>query len=144
MNRFSPLLSQWHGEVKQLFTLLHGHQKKGLALFVLGAIRAESIVLARVAEELLTECEAKVPSIERRLARFVANKRSVVKLIWKTFLSQVLADGKGKTVQVVLDCTPCGEHATIVYVGLLVHSRVLPLSASQSKPSCSVGGLARG
>ena len=34
MKRFSPLLSHGHGEVKQLFTSLHGHQKKVLALFV--------------------------------------------------------------------------------------------------------------
>ncbi len=72
--------------------------------------------------------EAKMPSIERRLARFVANVRIVVKSIWKTFLGQVLAQWQGQAVQVVLDCTPCGEHATIVYVGLLIHSRVLPLS----------------
>ncbi len=69
-----------------------------------------------------------MPSIERRLARFVANVRIVVKPIWKTFLGQVLAQWQGQAVQVVLDCTPCGEHATIVYVGLLIHSRVLPLS----------------
>ena len=37
MKDSSPLLSQWHGEVKQLFTNLHGHQQKVLSLFVLGA-----------------------------------------------------------------------------------------------------------
>ncbi len=61
MKDFSPLLSHWHGQVKQLFTNLHGHQKKVLSLFVLGAMRAESIVLSRVAEELLSECEPKCP-----------------------------------------------------------------------------------
>src|SRR5512135_1517558 len=66
MKHFSPLLSHWHGQVKQFFTLLHGHQAKVLAMFVLGAMRAESIVVQRVAEELLTESAAKVPSIERR------------------------------------------------------------------------------
>jgi len=30
-------------------------------------------------------------------------------------------------VRLVLDGTPCGDQATIVYLGLLVHSRVLPL-----------------
>jgi hypothetical protein len=33
--------------------MLHGHQKKVLAMFVLGAIKAESIVVQRVAEELM-------------------------------------------------------------------------------------------
>jgi hypothetical protein len=49
-------------------TVLHGHQKKVLSLFVLGAIKAESIVVARVAEELLTETQAKVPRYSPALA----------------------------------------------------------------------------
>jgi hypothetical protein len=54
------------------FGTLHGHQSKTLALFVWGAIKAQSIVLAPVAEELLSESDAKAPSIERRLQRDVA------------------------------------------------------------------------
>lgn len=42
MKDSSPLLSHWHGEVKQLFTRLHGHQQKVLSLFVLGAMRAKA------------------------------------------------------------------------------------------------------
>jgi len=68
-----------------------------------------------------------MPSIERRFARFVANERIVVSDIWKQFLSQVLPYWHGKSVRLVLDCTPCGEEATIVYLGVLVQSRVLPL-----------------
>lgn len=68
-----------------------------------------------------------MPSIERRLARFVANKRIVASRVWKQFLSQVLPSWHGKSVRLVLDCTPCGDQATIVYLGLLVQSRVLPL-----------------
>jgi hypothetical protein len=117
MNRFSPLLSQWHGQVKQLFTLLHGHQKKVLALFVLGAMRAESIVLARVAEELLTETEAKVPSIERRLQRDFRNERVQVEPVWEQFLAQVLPFWRGKEVTLVLDITPFEEHAQVIYGG---------------------------
>lgn len=128
MKGFSPLLSHWHGEVKQLFSILHGHQQKVLALFVLGAMRAESIVLSRVAEELLTETEAKVPSIERRLQRFVANERVEVEAVWQQFLAQVLPFWRGKEVTLVLDLTPFEEHAQVVYVGLLQQSRVLPVA----------------
>lgn len=128
MNHFSPLLSHWHGEVKQLFTVLHGHQKKVLALFVLGAMRAESIVVARVAEELLSESEAKVPSIERRLQRFLSNERVEVEAVWEQFLEQVLVAWRDKEVTLVLDITPFEEHAQVVYVGLLQQSRVLPLA----------------
>jgi hypothetical protein len=67
---FTPLCRSWYEQVKAFFTGLHGHQSKTLAMFVLGAIRAESIMLQRVAEALLEESDAKVSSIERRLERF--------------------------------------------------------------------------
>lgn len=52
MTAFSPLCTVWHQQVKEFFSRLHGHQSKTLALFVLGAIKAESIVVQRVAEAL--------------------------------------------------------------------------------------------
>ncbi len=69
-----------------------------------------------------------MPSIERRFARFVANERVQVSTIWKQLLTQMLPDWKGKPVQLVLDGTPFGDRATIVYLGLLVQSRVLPIA----------------
>ena len=86
-------------------------------------------MLQRIAEGLHLEgiSQAKMPSSERRLARFVANRRIQVLPIWRTFLEHVLPQWHGQAVRLVLDMTPCGEHATIVYLGLLVHSRVLPL-----------------
>ena len=128
MKHFSPLCSQWHGQVKQLFTLLHGHQTKVLAMFVLGAIKAESIVVQRVAEELLEESDAKVPSIERRLQRFLSNERLEVEDIWDQFLAQVLPYWQNQPVTLILDITPFEEHAQVVYLGLLQQSRVLPLA----------------
>ena len=71
---------------------------------------------------------AKMPSIERRLARFVANDRIHVSPVWNTFLTHVLPFWRERRVFLVLDCTPFDDRATIVYVGLLVHSRVLPLA----------------
>jgi hypothetical protein len=67
-------------------------------------------------------------SIERRLARFIANERIVVPLIWKRFLAQVLAPFHGQQLHFVLDNTPFRDELTIVYLGLLVHSRVLPVA----------------
>src|SRR5215831_18920742 len=128
MKRFSPLLSQWHGQVKQFFTMLHDHQKKVLAMFVLGAMRAESSVVQRVAEELLTETQAKVPSIERRLQRFLSNERVEVEPVWEQFLAQVLPFWRGIEVTLILDITPFEEYAQVVYIGLLQQARVLPLA----------------
>ncbi len=128
MNAFSPLCAEWHQQVKDFFGQLHGHQSKGLALFVWGAIKAESLVLARVAEELLSESEAKVPSIERRLQRFVSNERIDVETVWDDFLSAIGTYWRQKEAVLVLDITPFEEHAQVVYVGLLQQTRVLPLA----------------
>jgi Transposase DDE domain len=74
------------------------------------------------------EAEAKMSSIERRFSRFIANERIVVPLIWKLFLAQVLLSFRGQKLHFVLDTTPFQDELTIVYIGLLRHSRVLPLA----------------
>src|SRR5437660_3360957 len=129
MDASNLLWEQWQEQVKQFFEGVHGHQKKTLALVVLGIILAGSAVLQRIAEsvQLAGLSERKMPSIDRRFARFVANERIVVSEVWKQFLGQVLPSWHGKPIRLILDCTPCGDKATIVYLGLLVHSRVLPL-----------------
>src|SRR5215471_10148881 len=121
------LWEQWHEQVKQFFEEMHGHQKKGLALAVIGILLVGSAVLQRMAESvhLASISQAKMPSLERRFARFVANERIVVKSVWKQFLAQVLPYWQGKRIHLILDSTPCGEKASIVYLGLLAHVCVL-------------------
>ena len=98
-----------------------------MALFVLGAIKAESIVLSRVAEALLAESDAKAPSIERRLERFLSNDRIETEKTWDDLLEKVMPFFRGQPLQLVIDLTPYEEHAQVIYIGLLQHSRVLPL-----------------
>ena len=52
----------------------------------MGAIRAESSVLQRVAEALLAESDAKASSIERRLERFLSNDRIETEQTWNDLL----------------------------------------------------------
>ncbi len=90
-------------------------------------------MLQRVAEELQGRGinPAKMTSIERRLARFIANDRIVVSKLcklWEDFLAQVLPFWRGQALSFVLDATPFRDDATIMYLGLLVHSRVLPVA----------------
>ena len=81
-----------------------------------GIIVSGSAVLQRIAESVVERglSQAKMPSIERRLARFVANQRIVASDVWKQFLEQVLPYWHGKRLYLVLDSTPCGDWATIV------------------------------
>jgi hypothetical protein len=81
----------WQEQIQELLAGMHGHQKKTLAFFVLGIVLSGCAVMQRVAQTLSERgrSEAKMTSIERRLARFIANERVVVPLIWKLFLAQV-------------------------------------------------------
>src|SRR5258707_10581286 len=123
----SVLCEAWQKQVREFFTSLHGHQSKTLAWFVLGAIRAQSIVIPQVAEALLAESEAKASSIERRLERFLSNPRIDVEHTWEQLLAQVMPFFRKEPMRVIIDVTSYEEHAQVIYVGLLVHSRVLPL-----------------
>ena len=127
MNAFSPLCTVWQKQVKEFFTSLHGHQSKTLSVFVLGAIKANSIVVQRVAEALLAESDAKVCSIERRLERFLSNPRIDTEKTWDDFLRQIMPYFRQKPLRLVIDLTSYEEHAQVIYSGLLQHSRVLPL-----------------
>src|SRR5215469_14500947 len=84
------LWEAWRTQVKQLFPHPHGHQQKTLAWMALGVVLSGSAVLQRVAEGLYGIGAATMPSIERRLARFVANDRIQVTAVWAQFLTQVL------------------------------------------------------
>src|SRR5260370_3374991 len=128
MHALSPLCAEWHQQVKDFFGKLQGGQSKALALFVWGAIKAESIVLARVGEELLSESDAKAPSIERRLQRFVSNGRIDVEAVWDEFVSEIGGYWKQQEVVLVLDLTPFEEHAQAVYRGLMQQTSVLLLA----------------
>lgn len=123
----SVLCEAWQKQVQEFFTQLHGHQSKTLAWFVLGAIRAQSIVLPQVAEALLAESEAKASSIERRLERFLSNPRIDVEQTWEELLTQVMPFFRQEPMRIIIDVTSYEEHAQVIYVGLLQHSRVLPL-----------------
>lgn len=126
----SLLLEQWTRQVKEIFPHLHGHQQKGLAFAVLGIALTGEAVLQRLAEEISLQelSEATMPSLERRGPRLIVNERIDPLQCWQAFLQQILPFWQKKEVILVLDCTPYGDDWTIVYVGLMVHRRVLPLA----------------
>jgi hypothetical protein len=94
---------------------------------LLGAMRAESIVLSKIAEALQEESDAKTPSIERRLERFLSNEKIDTEKVWDAFLEKVLPSIFHGSIQLVIDLTDYEEHAQVVYIGIIKHSRVLPL-----------------
>lgn len=124
------LLEQWKQQVKELFPDLHCYQQDILASAVQGLVQSGNAVMQRVAEVMWESWDSstKAVSSERRLQRFVANERIEVQTCWETFLEKVLAVWETQPVTLVLDLTPYNEQMTIVYVGILLHSRVLPVA----------------
>lgn len=130
MDASDLLLDHWIRQVKELFPRLHCYQQETIALCVQGIVQSGNAVMQRLAETLWEQLssETKLVSYERRLQRFVANERVEVETCWNDFLQQVLPFWENQPVKLILDTTPSTAEATIVYVGLLMHSRVLPLA----------------
>lgn len=124
------LLKQWTEQVKEVFPNWHGYQQKSLAFAVLGMVLAGHAVLQRMAQEISLQqvSQATMPRIERRLQGLIANERIDVAACWQSFLEQGLPFWQSKEGVLVLDCPPYGQTFTLVYLGLLVHRRVLPLA----------------
>lgn len=122
------LWRQWSAQVRHLLPDVHGHRTKTLAFFTFGLVLAGKARLPVIAEELLRISSAKTPSIERRLTRFLANDQIAVVPIWTSLLAQLLPCFGNKRLTFVLDPTPLSDRACVVYLGLLVHSRLLPVA----------------
>ena len=128
MNAPDGLWRQWSGQLRAGLPEGHGHRSKTLAFFVLGVVLAGSTRLPKVAEALVGVSAAKTPSIERRLARLLANQQLAVVTVWTHLLGQFLGFWRDHRLVFVLDATTLDERATVLYLGLLVHSRLLPVS----------------
>src|SRR5260370_13732941 len=128
MNAPESLWRQWSDQLRDMLPEMHGHRSKTLAFFVLGVVLAGTTRLPRVAETLGGLSAAKTPSIERRLARFLANTQVTVLAVWTRLLSHFLAFWRDQRLVFVLDATTLDERATVLYLGVLVHSRLLPVS----------------
>jgi hypothetical protein len=128
MNAWEGLWRQWSSQLRAFLPDVHGHRSKALAFCVLGVVLAGATRLPQVAEALVGVSAAKTPSIERRLSRFLANHQIIVVPLWTHLLGQFLRFWRDRRLVFVLDATSLGDRATVLYLGLLVHSRLLPVS----------------
>jgi hypothetical protein len=116
--------------VKQIWSGMHQYRQEGLALAVLGIVLAGNAVMQRVAETLHERLSnpSKVSSYERQLQRLIDNENINVTSYWERFLQHTLPYWDKRGARLVLDCTPYNESFTIVFVGILVQKRLLPLA----------------
>jgi hypothetical protein len=96
-----------------------------LALFAVGMVWAGTVRVHQAAAAL--PLGARVPSTERRLRRFLANPAVSVEALWVPLLPILLARWAGREVTLVFDPTPHRGEWTVLWVGVVVHRRGLPL-----------------
>jgi len=128
MNASEGLWRQWSAQLRAFLPELHGRRSKTLAFCVLGVVLAGATRLPKVAEALVGISAAKTPRIARRLSRFLANQQIIVVPLWTQLLGQFLHFWREQRLVFVLDATALDDRATVLYLGLLVHSRLLPVS----------------
>lgn len=119
----------WHAFDRQLQAILPGVNRARLhvlALLTLGLLWAETVTLPQVARTL--PLTVKRVSTQKRLARFLANPKVDPDALWRGLLPHLLADRAGTALTLVFDPTPHTDRFTILVLGLLDHSRVLPLA----------------
>jgi DDE family transposase len=120
------LLHEW---TNQLHALLPGERitrVRVLALFALGMVWAGTVRVNQVAAAL--PLGVRVPSIERRLRRFLDNAAVTPQALWQPLLPVLLRRWAGQEITLVFDPTPYRGAFTVLWVGIVVHRRVLPLS----------------
>ncbi len=125
----SRRMGLWHAWTSQLQQLLPGERitrVRVLALFSLGMIWAGTVRVNRSAAAL--PLGVRISSVERRLRRFLGNRFVSVATLWEPLLPALLRPWAGREVSLVFDPTPLGKHWTVLWIGIVVHRRVLPLA----------------
>ena len=137
MDASDLLLTQWVRQVKQIWSEMHQYRQESFALAIFGIVLAGQAVMQRVAEILHERLSnpSKVTSYERRLQRLIDNEDLLVNPTWERFLQHALPYWDKRDATLVLDCTPYNQTFTIVFVGILVQKRLLPL-AWEILPQC--------
>jgi hypothetical protein len=120
------VLHAWNAQLHALLPEARVTRVRGLGVFSVGMARAGTVRVNRVARVL--PLGVRVLSTERRLRRFLANPHVTVQTLWQPLLPRLLARWADREAVLVFDPTPFGATWTILWVGIVVHRRVLPLS----------------
>lgn len=116
----------WRGQLRALLPEVRVTRVDGLALLVVGLLLAKHVALTRIAAA--APAAADDPSIERRLRRWLANDAIAVGAIWGRVLPAVLGAARSAHPLFVFDPTPPSDRFTVLVVGIVEHTRVLPVA----------------
>ena len=119
------LLYQWMTRIDQEFSPLTKWQARGLALFSYGMVLARHCQVSRVAEEL--GMVGRMPSVERRLRRWLANQRIDVQQCCQVWSSWVWRSLDAPRAVLCVDETKIANRIGVMMVSLAYEKRAIPL-----------------
>jgi hypothetical protein len=118
-------LYQWNAVIDKQFGKLGRWQKQMLASLSYGILKAENCRLGAVAKHLTGKANAN--SMERRLQRWLANERMVMKLIFKWWITWIVQLWGKAAFLILVDETKLSDHVAVMMVGLAYQGSAIPL-----------------
>jgi hypothetical protein len=98
---------------------------KTLAMMITGMLLGPHVQLYAIA--MCVPLLLKLPSIVRRLERFVADERVEVEKYFEPFVRAMIISLGNETAYLLIDCTQAGRKCRTLFIGLAYHSTVLPV-----------------
>jgi hypothetical protein len=98
---------------------------KTLAMMITGLLLGPHVQLFAIA--MCIPLLIKLPSITRRLERFVDDERVKPERFFAPFVYAMIAALGNETAYLVIDCTKAGPKCRTLFIGLAYHNTVLPL-----------------
>jgi len=119
------LLYQWMECIQKQFTNLKKWQAVGLALFSYGVVLANHCQVSQIAEALAQL--ACIPTLERRLRRWLANKRIDVDACCQVWIGWVWRNCELPQALLLVDETKIAHRIGVMVVSLAYENRAIPL-----------------
>lgn len=119
-------LYHWWDEVRQIFGFLKHWQAFGIALYSYGVVVARESAPSRVAEHLALV--GKADTVQRRLERFLDNRRIDWQRCCQSWAGWVLSRYQGEHLIVLVDETKLGHHLSAMVVGIAYRRCCIPLA----------------
>ncbi len=125
------LYDTWHRFLKQWIPDPCPSRLTNLTLLIVGLYHARHVHASRIVAKW--PVRAKVPSLTRRLSRFLDNPAVAVRAWYEPLACQLLWMCAGGEVRLILDASRVGFGHQLLIVALAYHRRALPLVWSWKK-----------
>lgn len=110
-----------------MFSFLGAWQRRALALWCSGVVRAGHCQIPAVADALVSSGCCKAASLERRLGRFLSNPRISDELLSRVWVGWLVQEYGSRHWTILVDETKLGPHLSVMMVSLAYQQRAIPL-----------------